>query len=74
MQEQVIAYFHSAVHVLGAPVPDKDSDQAYTEFANKHISCFLPNKDEDPNLFDLVQLRQTHHHTRTCTRHKETAS
>ena len=71
MQGRGTAHFHAAVHIQGAPILDKDSDQSFAEFADKHISCCLPDKDLEPELFKLVQSRQTHHHTRSCKRRKD---
>ena len=70
MQGRGTAHFHAALHVKNAPVLDKDSDKAFTSFADKYISCSLPDENAESELFNLVISRQRHHHTRTCKKKK----
>ncbi|XP_070573805.1 uncharacterized protein [Ptychodera flava] len=69
MQSRGTEHFHAAVHVLNAPILDKDTDEDVISFIDKYISCAIPD-DTDPVLRDLVISRQTHHHTRTCKKRK----
>ncbi|WAR06037.1 hypothetical protein MAR_021406 [Mya arenaria] len=66
MQGGGTAHSHAAVHVRDAPKLDVDQDIDFTTFADKYISCIIPDKETDPELFELVASRQCHHHTRTC--------
>ncbi|XP_070548888.1 uncharacterized protein [Ptychodera flava] len=70
MQSRGTEHFHAAVHVLNAPILDKNTDEDVILFIDKYISCAIPDKDTDPVLHDLVISRQTHHHTRTCKKRK----
>lgn len=45
MQGRGTAHFHAAIRVLGAPKLDIDPDQSFIDFADKHISCSLPDRN-----------------------------
>eukprot|EP01114_Cavostelium_apophysatum_P024720 TRINITY_DN9776_c0_g1_i3.p1 TRINITY_DN9776_c0_g1~~TRINITY_DN9776_c0_g1_i3.p1 ORF type:complete len:193 (+),score=26.07 TRINITY_DN9776_c0_g1_i3:721-1299(+) len=48
-------------------VPDPIEHPAeYLKFVDSVISARLPDKNEDPQLFDLVNRYQRHNHTFTC--------
>ena len=70
MQGRGTEHFHAAVHVKDAPKIDIESDEKCIAFINKYISCTIPDRDEDVELYDLVVSRQIHHHTRTCKKNK----
>ena len=61
---------HGTLHVEGAPVFDKDSDQKVVKFIDKYITCAIPDKKEYPELHKLVTTVQTHGHTQTCKKKK----
>ena len=71
MQSRGTEHFHSALHVYNAPILDKDSDEEVIAFINKYITCEIPDKETDSILNELVLSRQTHHHTKTCTKKKD---
>ena len=70
-QERGPKHFHAAAHVLGAPRLDKDPDTKVIQFVDLHETCALPDKEKDPELYELVVSRQTHHHTRSCKKSKK---
>ncbi|XP_077978182.1 uncharacterized protein LOC144433703 [Glandiceps talaboti] len=70
MQARGTAHFHAAVHVLNAPIIDKNTDNDIITFIDKYITCAIPKENNDPVLHGLVISRQTHHHTRTCKKEK----
>ena len=70
MQSRGTEHFHSALHVLGAPILDQDSDEDVIAFIDKTITCAIPDQATDEELRELVKSRQTHHHTRTCKKRK----
>lgn len=45
MQGRGKAHCHTAAHVLGAPRIDIDPDQSFIDFADKHTSCSLSDKN-----------------------------
>ncbi len=70
MQGRGTAHFHSAVHVKGAPKLDEASDEEFAAFADKYISCSIPDPEDDPELHTLVLTRQWHYHKNTCKKNK----
>jgi DNA replication protein DnaC len=71
MQSRGTAHFHSAIHVVGAPVLDRDSDEEVVQFIDKYIKCQIPDEATEPELHNLVLNRQTHHHTTSCKKNKD---
>ena len=53
MQSRATAHFHSAIHVIGAPVLDVNSDTEVFRFIDKYISGEMPDEEVDSNLHDL---------------------
>ena len=70
MQGRGTEHFHAAIHVKDAPKLDEQTDEQCITFIDKYISCQIPNKEEDEELFQLVKTRQVHHHTKTCKKNK----
>ena len=61
---------HGILHVQGAPVFDKDSDDDVIEFIDKYITCAIPNEKQYPELHKLVKKVQIHGHSQTCEKKK----
>ena len=61
---------HGILHVEGAPVFDKDSDEKVVTFIDKYITCAIPDKKQYPELHKLVTTVQTHGHSQTCKKKK----
>ena len=64
-----VKHIHVCIHVHGAPIIGKQSDEEVIAFIDKYISCSIPDKDEYPDLNELIKL-QTHSHTQTCRKKK----
>ena len=47
-----------------------ENRQAYIEFVDKHVQAYLPNKDTEPLLHELVATYQKHTHSKTCRKYK----
>ena len=47
-----------------------ETEEAYIEFIDKHVQAYLPNKDNNPELHDLVNFYQKHTHSKTCRKYK----
>ena len=64
-----LEHAHVQVHIKDAPKIDENNsehDGEVIEFIDKYITCSLPDKKEYPDLHDLVNTVQKHHHTTTC--------
>ena len=59
-------HIYASIHVAGAPKIDENEDYEVEEFIDRYITCSLPNAGEFPELRNLVNTLQTHHHTVTC--------
>ncbi len=71
MQGRGTAHFHAAIHVKDAPKLGEVSDEEFAAFADKYITCSIPDPVSDPVLHDLVLKRQRHYHKNTCKNHKD---
>ena len=47
-------------------VPNIENESEYISFIDKTIKVRLPDRQEEPNLFDLFKTHQVHAHSRTC--------
>ena len=47
-------HIHSFLWVLNAPLLSDDNIPQYIEFVDRIVKAELPDKNEDPELFDLV--------------------
>ena len=47
-----------------------DNRQAYTEFGDRHVQAYLPNKDTEPLFHELFVTYQKHTHSKTCKKYK----
>ena len=62
-----IEHFHAILHVVDAPVIDKDPDEKVIEYIDNHITC---QKPDDAELCKEVEAKLTHKHTFTCRKKK----
>ena len=44
--------------------------KAYVEFIDKHVQAYLPDKEKEPKLHELVKTYQKHNHSKTCRKYK----
>ena len=47
-----------------------DNKQAYIDYIAKHVQAYLPSKEEDAELHNLVKMYQKHSHSKTCRKYK----
>ena len=57
---------HTLIWIKNAPKLGYSDEEDVTAFIDKHVSCSLPETDEE--LCTLVQSLQIHHHSQTCRR------
>ena len=48
----------------------KDTKDAYIDYIDQHVQAYLPDKETDPQLYDLVKTYQIHNHSKTCRKYK----
>ncbi|XP_066926640.1 uncharacterized protein [Clytia hemisphaerica] len=64
-----LEHVHAQIHIKDAPVIDENDsskDNQVIDFIDRYITCSLPDKEEYPKLYELVNTVQKHHHTTTC--------
>ena len=57
---------HTLIWIKDAPKLGYSDEEYVTAFIDKHVSCSLPQSDEE--LRTLVESLQIHHHSQTCRR------
>ena len=63
-------HLHALMWTSDCPKLTYDNIQAYTEFVDNHVQAYLPNKEADPKLHELVATYQKHTHSKTCRKYK----
>ena len=69
-QSRGAEHVHTCIHIVDAPKIDEDEDSDVEEFIDKYITCSMPDENDYPDLHNLVNTVQTHHHTTTCRKKK----
>ena len=63
-------HLHALIWTPDCPKLTSGNSQAYTEYVDKHAQAYLPNKDTEPVLHELVTTYQKHTHSKTCRKYK----
>ena len=63
-------HLHTLIWISDCPKLTSENSQTYTEFVDKHVQAYLPNKDSHPVLHELVFTYQKHIHFKTCRKYK----
>ena len=63
-------HLHALIWTSNCPKLAAETKDAYVEYIDKHVQAFLPNENEDPELYNLVKMYQKHSHSKTCRKHK----
>ena len=63
-------HLHALIWTEDCPKLTSETKEAYIEFIDKHVQAYLPYKDENPELYDLVNFYQKHTHSKTCRKYK----
>ena len=64
-------HLHALIWTEDCPKLTSDTKEAYIEFIDKHVQAYLPNKDDNPKLHDLVNFYQKHTNSKTCKKYKD---
>lgn len=65
---------HMKLWVKGAPVVGQNSPDEVQKFVERYVTCRLPNSEDDPEMFALVNSCQRHNCTPSCYRKKFVSS
>ena len=61
---------HALIWTSDCPKLTPDNKEAYVEFIDKHVQAYLPNKETETELHELVKTYQKHNHSKTCKKYK----
>ena len=70
LQMRGSAHLHALIWTSDCPKLTSENSQAYREFVDKHVQAYLPNKDTEPVLHELVTTYQKHTYSKTCRKYK----
>ena len=59
-------HVHCFLWLANAPVLTSNNKEVYVAFVDEIVRAFLPDRNENPELHNLVNLYQLHRHSRTC--------
>ena len=67
-QTRLMPHFHCIFWIEDAPLIGQNSDKEVLDFIGKHISCKMPNPNQDPIMYGLVKKFQLHKCNSYCLR------
>ncbi len=66
-------HLHALIWTSDCPELTRDTKDAYINYIDQHVQAYLPDKETDPQLYDLVKTYQMHNHSKTCRKYKNVA-
>ena len=55
---------------MNVPVLNSDNNEEYVAFIDQIVHAFLTDRNENPELHELVKLYKLHTHSKTCRKYK----
>ena len=59
-------HLHALIWTSDCPRLNHDNKQAYVNYIDEHVQAYLPSKEEDGELHELVNMYQKHSHSKSC--------
>ena len=63
-------HLHALIWTEDCPKLTSETKEAYIEYIDQHVQAYLPNKEDDLELHDMVNFYQKHTHSKTCRKYK----
>ena len=63
-------HLHALIWTSDCPKLSHNTKQQYIKYIDQHVQAYLPDKDKDLELYELVKKYQTHSHSKTCRKYK----
>ena len=63
-------HLHALIWTSDCPKLTNDTKDEYIAYIDQHVQAYLPDKETDPQLYDLVKTYQRHNHSKTCRKYK----
>ena len=69
-QMRVSPHLHALIWTSDCPRLDSDNKSTYIDYIDRHVQAFVPSKEEDYELYELVNMYQLHRHSKSCRKYK----
>ena len=66
-------HIHSFLWVIDAPTLTQETKNEYLNYIDRIIKVQLPDKDSEPELYEMVKTYQIHSHSKSCRKYKNIA-
>ena len=63
-------HLHALIWTSDCPRLNQDNKQEYIDYIDEHVQAYVPSKDEDAELYELVNMYQKHSHSKSCRKYK----
>ena len=63
-------HLHSLIWTSDCPELKDGNEEAYIRYIDEHVQGSLPKRENDSELYELVNLYQKHTHSRSCKKYK----
>ena len=63
-------HLHALIWTSDCPKLDCDNKGTYIDYIDKHVQAFVPSKETDGELHELVNMYQRHSHSKSCRKYK----
>ena len=63
-------HLHALIWTSDCPKLDCDNKDTYIDYIDKHVQAFVPSKETDGELHELVNMYQRHSHSKSCRKYK----
>ena len=63
-------HLHALIWTSDCPKLTNDTKDEYIAYIDQHVQAYLPDKETDPQLYDLVKTYQRHNQSKTCRKYK----
>ena len=63
-------HLHALIWTSDCPRLDSDNKSAYRDYIDRHVQAFVPSKEEDDELYELVNMYEVHRHSKSCRKYK----
>ena len=63
-------HLHSLIWTSDCPELKDGSEEAYIRYIDEHVQGSLPNRENDCEFHDLVNMYQKHTHSRSCKKYR----
>lgn len=66
-------HLHALIWTSDCPKLTHETKEDYKDYVDQHVQAYLPDKDTDRELHELVKKYQTHSHSKSCRKYKNIA-